>query len=418
MGLSSSASGTQAFRWTLSTGIVGLGDFPKGSFNSRARGVSADGSAVAGQGNKTSFINEAFRWTSDSGLVGLGDLPGGTMGSDGWGMSANGEVIVGQSVAGGSPGASNIHAFRWTQATNSMTDLGTLSANNSFGSWANAVSGDGLVAVGASNSSPGNQAFRWTQGGGMVGLGDLTGGDFVSEAFGVSFDGAVVVGESTSGNGTREAFRWTQAIGMVGLGDLPGGSFRSSAKGVSGDGSIIVGYGTLTNSARAFIWDEANQMRLLQDVLVNEYGLGAALTGWTLNEATAISSDGQYITGYATNPTGGTEGWLLSFAPTIPMGLPGDFNGDQHVDVADYTVWCDNLGTDFDLHGNGDEEGNSAGTVDQADYALWNSHFGSQGSGSNATQTPEPATLLLLAFAGLCVLGISRPQCPSVIPTN
>ena len=59
----------------------------------------------------------------------------------------------------------------------------------------------------------------------FTGLGDLTGGSFQSRAYGVSSDGSVVVGGSSSTSGT-EAFRWTSS-GMVGLGDLPGGFFWS-----------------------------------------------------------------------------------------------------------------------------------------------------------------------------------------------
>jgi probable HAF family extracellular repeat protein len=58
------------------------------------------------------------------------------------------------------------------------------------------------------------------------GLGDLPGVVSLALATGVSADGSVVVGNSQSANGL-EAFRWTQATGMVGLGDLPGGDFRS-----------------------------------------------------------------------------------------------------------------------------------------------------------------------------------------------
>ena len=394
VGLSSGSSGTEAFRWTTSTGMVGLGDFPEGSANSQARGVSADGSVVIGTGNKTDFVNEAFRWTESSGLVGLGDLPGGTTGSEGWSVSADGTVVVGQSVATGP----NIHAFRWTQASNTMTDLSTL-FGGSFGSWANKVSGDGLVVVGGSNSSPGNQAFRWTQGGGMVGLGDLTGGDYSSEAFGVSFDGSVVVGQSSSGSGETQAFRWTQADGMVGLGDLPGGLVSSSAKGISADGSIIIGFGTPTNFARAFIWDASHQMRNLQDVLVNDYGLGASLTGWTLHEASAISADGNFIVGYATNPDGAIEGWLVSLAPSSPT-LGGDYNGNGIVDAADYTVWRDHLGQSVTLFND-----TTPGSVTQADYNVWKSNFDNHagsGSGANAA-VPEPTTLLMLLAGTLAI---------------
>lgn len=69
------------------------------------------------------------------------------------------------------------------------------------------------------------------------GLGDLAGGGFSSQAFAISADGSVVVGEGTSALGT-EAFRWTIRDGMVGLGTLAG---DSQALGVSADGSIVVG---------------------------------------------------------------------------------------------------------------------------------------------------------------------------------
>jgi probable HAF family extracellular repeat protein len=73
----------------------------------------------------------------------------------------------------------------------------------------------------------------------MVGLGDLPGGNFYSFAMDISADGSVVVGGSESGAGS-EVFRWTNAEGMVGLGNLPGGD-NSYALGVSGDGSVVVG---------------------------------------------------------------------------------------------------------------------------------------------------------------------------------
>ncbi|MFN9672520.1 MAG: hypothetical protein ACK552_08030 [Microcystis sp.] len=73
------------------------------------------------------------------------------------------------------------------------------------------------------------------------GLGFLPGGSFSrSFAQGVSADGSVVVGESSSVNSPAEAFRWTQQTGMVGLGDLSGGRFSSGAQGVSAEGSFIV----------------------------------------------------------------------------------------------------------------------------------------------------------------------------------
>ncbi len=69
------------------------------------------------------------------------------------------------------------------------------------------------------------------EGGTFVGLGDLVGGAYTSAAFDVSADGSVVVGRSESASG-GEAFIWTVGDGMTGLGDLPGRDFESSARGV------------------------------------------------------------------------------------------------------------------------------------------------------------------------------------------
>ncbi len=69
-----------------------------------------------------------------------------------------------------------------------------------------------------------------------------------SEAFGVSADGSVIVGIATNSAGDQEAFMWTSGGGMVGLGFLPSAaSDDSEALGVSADGSVIVGIAT--NSA-------------------------------------------------------------------------------------------------------------------------------------------------------------------------
>ncbi|MEM6330181.1 MAG: LamG-like jellyroll fold domain-containing protein, partial [Planctomycetota bacterium] len=87
-------------------------------------------------------------------------------------------------------------------------------------------------------------------------------------------------------------------------------------------------------------------------------------------------------------------------------GLAGDFNGDSVVDGADYALWRNNLGTGFDLSGNGDETGASSGVVDQADYLLWLSSFGAPGPAPlGVAAAPEPGSLALAA-AGLLPVGV------------
>jgi probable HAF family extracellular repeat protein len=151
----------------------------------------------------------------------------------------------------------------------------------------------------------------------ITGLGDLSGGSFYSVAFGVSADGAVVVGYSSGASG-YEAFRWTSGGGMVGLGDLSGGSFSSLAYGVSADGSIIVGYSESGTGNGAFLWDSVNGMRSLYNVLTVDYGLD--LTGWTLSSAWGISGNGRYVVGYGTH-NGNTEAFLVDLY-NAPAAVP------------------------------------------------------------------------------------------------
>ena len=73
----------------------------------------------------------------------------------------------------------------------------------------------------------------------MVSLGNL-GGDSNSAAEAVSDDGSVVVGYSTNGDDEEEAFVWTESGGMVGLGNLPEQEYIE-AEFVSDDGSVVFG---------------------------------------------------------------------------------------------------------------------------------------------------------------------------------
>jgi uncharacterized membrane protein len=131
----------------------------------------------------------------------------------------------------------------------------------------------------------------------------------------------VVVGDSTSANsgfGYFEAFRWTEAGGMVGLGDLPGGLFYSVANAVSGGGSVIVGSGHTDSGFQATIWDATHGTRNLRDVLVNDYGMGASLAGWELASATGISADGLTIVGTGSSPSSGSEAFLVHLNSPVP----------------------------------------------------------------------------------------------------
>lgn len=93
----------------------------------------------------------------------------------------------------------------------------------------------------------------------------------------------------------------------------------------------------------------------------------------------------------------------------VVPGLPGDFNDDGSVNIADYTVWRNNLGSSFALNGNGDETGGSANVVDAADYELWKANFGqTSGGGTALVQVPEPSSVLLGLISLLGMTQIRR----------
>lgn len=85
-------------------------------------------------------------------------------------------------------------------------------------------------------------------------------------------------------------------------------------------------------------------------------------------------------------------------------GLQGDYNGDQVVDAADYTVWRDNLGATDESSIN--DNGDGLNGVDPADYTLWKNQFGTGGGAVGAAAVPEPAAWLLgaIVFGALAVV--------------
>lgn len=107
----------------------------------------------------------------------------------------------------------------------------------------------------------------------------------------------------------------------------------------------------------------------------------------------------------------------VDYVGTAPEGLLGDFNGDDIVNIADYTVWRDNLGApDSVLPAGSTNDG--SGTVDAGDYATWKTNFGSTaGAGALSTgalstgidAVPEPASYLLAASFLMAVV-VCRPR--------
>lgn len=91
--------------------------------------------------------------------------------------------------------------------------------------------------------------------------------------------------------------------------------------------------------------------------------------------ALELSPGESYLLGDLFN-TGGTRDLVLEFVIENDS-LTGDYNGDGSVNIADYVVWRDNLGSTTVLPND-----STPGTVTTADYNAWKANFGSSGSGN------------------------------------
>ncbi len=135
-----------------------------------------------------------------------------------------------------------------------------------------------------------------------------------------------------------------------------------------------------TNNDRSSIWLD----NLSGDPNLGENWTRAGAEGDTLSyQASAIS-------GPVIDHPGGDVGSPGDAPGAVTPDLPGDFNGDNKVDAADYVVWRKSGGP-------------------PSGYDTWRSGFGDGASGGGsaqdgATTVPEPTSVVLLTIAVIAVI--------------
>jgi len=279
-------------------------------------------------------------------VVDLGNLTGADF-SYATDISGDGSIIIGD---GGFFGY-KYHTFRWTEA-GGMVPMGDMSGTNSCSAFG--ISSDGSTAVGYCRQTVGARwtAFTWSQDnlgvGQFVQLNPLTGGTSTS-AFAASDNGSIVVGNAEGVDDSRSYSRavlWNQGQIQDLVAQDRQFTTLSSATGVSSDGSVVVGWQSQDQTLQtnhAFRWTAGSGM---VDLMTNAT---ADILAYQTSEANDVSADGNVVVGmlgyYAgafrwTAATGMVDlGYLDSSNDTVAHGVSADGSivvGQSGVDGGSY----------------------------------------------------------------------------------
>lgn len=138
---------------------------------------------------------------------------------------------------------------------------------------------------------------------------------------------------------------------------------------------------------------------LLPRPALGAYGMKLSLT----TDAAGIADSAPFmvVLNFGLDPAAFDEA-VSEFAALLAPPVPGDFDGNGAVELADYDAWRASFGLPADPIGTG-ADGNGDGMVDAADYTIWRDHLSAAASSlsSSAHTVPEPAAawLALIAFS-------------------
>lgn len=245
------------YAWTATGGMVNLGRIGPEGAGSAAFKVANGGGVVVGWAENNSGAQEIFRWTPSTGMVGIGLSGFGSVSDDGNVIVANnGNEAVRWTEVSGATGLGVPAGFASSSATDVSSDGSVITGNVAM-----PLSGGGVALV----------PYRWTAASGIVPFTGYPETD-ITNRLAVSPDGTVIVGSLALRSGPETAFKWTLSGGLEFIPDA--GGLDTAALGIAGDNATIVGFRRAPGGAnQATIWGATGDMRLLQDVLTTDYGL-------------------------------------------------------------------------------------------------------------------------------------------------
>ncbi|WP_425397364.1 hypothetical protein [Aeoliella sp.] len=165
------------------------------------------------------------------------------------------------------------------------------------------------------------------------------------------------------------------------------GNVRTAARWVST---------TANNVPADGVW-RTYEFSLAEDALARQLGSGTytELMGGVqrvMLRHGAAQAGGEFVQGSL-----GIDNVTLASTPQV---LAGDYNDDGLVNLADYTLWRNNLGAATGTLEN-DIDG---GTIGAAQYLTWKAEFGNDAPGLAASQIPEPSGVLWCVAGGMMLL--------------
>lgn len=360
---------------------IGPSDDP-GAFGIVA--MSRDGSRVVFH-TPGSYAGEYQVWTREAGFAPAEDVYPGLQSEDEYaihGISGDGEWVVGVRIVQEMECGPEGPAMRW--AVGGATDvLGTVGGFT--GSIAACASHNGAVVAGGSSDRADacrTGAFFWTGADGLTEV-DPPIGYLEGRLSEVSADGSTFGGSFVRQSDSSElAVVWAPGFGYRVL-NFPvivsGEPARGLVQSIGADGSFAFGHHRIGDDAYRFLWTE----RLGIDEAVwyvdqridhDPHPTDPGHTRWTAS-VRDVSDDGRtFLVDVIWNDEEGNGIDPGVYLLTLPLPCAGDANGDERVDVNDFTMVTAHFGQAVTRGSSGDLTRD--GVVNAADFLVLASDFG------------------------------------------